>query len=460
MGNRQQALDFINSAVTAINDKTQPSHLQHGYQLLTSAVLADPTYGHAHYQLGNSNSDLNCLPAAIGNWRRALECELTDDERAKTLTNLGWRLHTMGQTEEALAVSLEALRYKPDAPLAYLNLSLIYGFYGDSKKSVEHAEKAFALDPVDVHPEIALAFALLFDGQYARGFRHFEQRFRWRLHNFLHYPYPKWEGEADKTVFLVADQGLGDTLSFSRFVALAAQRAKYIHACVQPELMRLFTHAFRHLPNVNLIPAPAPFPEADGWSTFVSLPSALGLTDEEIVNTPHISCPRVGSYDNWKVPDRKLHIGIAWGGSKLNDVDKHRNIPLVKFLDLYQVEGIQLYSLQVDDRVKELHELGCAALVRDLSSYIRDVQDTVGILAQLDLVITCESALGHIAALAGKECWVPYSYQGRDYRLGLNGEKKLWTPKHRVFQQEPDSRWEQPFTQIVDRLRWKMIHGR
>ncbi len=79
------------------------------------------------------------------------------------------------------------------------------------------------------------------------------------------YPYPKWEGEKDKTVFLSADQGLGDTLSFSRFLPAASKKCKYIHCLIQPELMRCFNEAFTTLPNVNFLPSGSPFPQADVW---------------------------------------------------------------------------------------------------------------------------------------------------------------------------------------------------
>ena len=91
---------------------------------------------------------------------------------------------------------------------------------------------------------------------------------------------------------------------------------------------------------------------------------------------------------------------------------------------------------------------GGVALIRDLSSYINDVADTVSLLQNLDLVICCETALGHISALAGKECWVPYSHLGRDYRIGLGGEQMLWTPKTKVFRQRPDNAWGPVFEEI------------
>jgi hypothetical protein len=458
MGDRKAAIEFYNEAVKTVQDRSQPSFLSHAYGLFSSACMVDPTFGTGWYQAGNNNSDLDRLYAAVACWRRGLQEDLPKDDIPKALVNLGWRLHGLGRTDEALRVTREALTIDPELALGWNTLSLIQNILGDSVGSVSSAREAHRLDPNDLNCEMALGFALLFDGQYQEGYKHFEKRFEWRLHNYLHYPYSRWTGEdlSDKTLFLSADQGMGDTLSYARFVERAAKKCGFIHASVQSELMRLFQYAFAHLPNVNLIPIPSPLPAADYWTTFVSLPFALGLTADEVRDTPHIKVTRFTSMTSWLVPDRKFHIGIAWAGSPLNDINKHRNIPLQHFLELYRVPGVQLYGLQVDDRAKDLENMGTAALIRDLKPYIRDVTDTLGILPQLDLVITCESALGHICALADKECWIPYSWLGRDYRLGCSGEQMLWTPKHRIFRQGSDMQWEPVFEQIVTALKEKV----
>ena len=456
MGDRSAAINFYNTAVASANDKTYPENLSHSYQLFVSSCYADPTFGVAFYQTGNNNSELGHLPAAIACWRRALQCEMTDLEKAKVLSNLSWRLHTTGEIDEAVPLAFEATRLDPTLSHAWLNLALLHETMDDSEKAVEFARKAFDLDPTDSMMEMALSFALMFNRQFAEGLRHFEIRFKYKLHNFLSYPQPKWNGEPDKTVFLVADQGLGDTLSYARFVEAAAKRARYLHICIQPSLMRLFSHAFMHLPNINLLPLPSQFPPADAWSTFVSLPYALGLTDDEIRNTPQIEVPVFSLPKTWKVPDRKLHIGIAWRGSTLNEINKDRSIPVTQFLDLYKVPGIQLYSLQVDDNRNQLHDQGCAALIKDLAGYVSDVCDTVSLLKELDLVITCESALGHICAAANKECWIPYSYAGRDYRIGLTGDDPIWTPKHRFFRQGKDQDWAPVFEKMGAALRERL----
>lgn len=464
MGNREQATKLLIKGEESARDKSVPTNADHGYQLLASAGYADPTWAHAFYVNGCTASDLIRPHASVALFRRALECEQTSGERHRTLTNLAWELMKIGNHKEALPLLHEAMTLEPKSSLPNMHCSMIWQILGDTKKAVGYALKCFELaDPNDGQgypiAEFQLAFALLFDGQFAAGLKRFESRFAARLPNFLLYPYKKWEGEKGKTLFLVADQGLGDTLSYARFVEAAAKRCRYIHMCTQAELRRTFEHAFRHLPNINFLPSPSNFPgDADAWSTFVSLPFALGLTDAEIKNAPNIDVPRDPMPTSWKVPDRKFHIGIAWAGSPLNDIDKHRNIPIHHFMELYRVPGIQLYALQCDSKKSDLNLWGFAPLVKDLSGYLRCIADTYSVLSHLDLVITVESALGHICAMGGHEHWVGYSWCGRDYRAGPNGKdaQRIWTPKAKFFQQSDDMRWEPVFERIVEALREKV----
>ena len=409
--------------------------------------------------------DLERPHAAVALYRRALECEQTPDERKLTLSNLAWALTKVGGQREAINHLHAALDIDPKMALPYMHLALCHTTLGNTSVAAGFAQKCFDLSDKNNGEAIALAefqlaFALLFDRQYALGLKHFESRFPCRLPNFLLYPYPKWKGEHGKTLFLVADQGLGDTLSYARFVDRAARRCRYIHMCVQSELRRVFEHAFRHLPNINFMPSPSNFPgDADAWSTFVSLPYALGLSDEEIKEEPNIDVPRYPMSTAWKVPDRKFHIGIAWAGSPLNDIDKHRNIPIHLFMELYRCEGVQLYSLQVDAKKADLNLWGFAPLIKDNSGYLRDVADTMSMLPALDLVISVELALGHICSMADHECWVPYSWLGRDYRIGVDeSSERLWTPRTKIFQQGSDMRWEPVFERIVEALKEK-VHG-
>jgi len=463
MDKREQAQKLLAKGEAAAHDKSRSTNQDHGYQLLASACYCDPTWAHAFYANGCVASDLQRPHAAVALFRRALEGEQTPEERHRTLSNLAWEVMKYGGHDEAVPLLHEAIELSPKAALPWLHLSLCHTTFGETHTAVSCAQKCLDLaDRADAQAmctaEFALAFALLYDRQYAAGLKAFESRFEARLPNFLLYPYPKWKGENGKTLFLVADQGLGDTLSYARFVRQASERCRYIHMCVQSELRRVFEHAFRHLPNINFMPSPSNFPgDADAWSTFVSLPYALGLTDDEIKSAPNIDVPRYPMPTQWKVPDRKFHIGIAWAGSPLNDIDKHRNIPIHHFMELYKIPGVQLYGLQVDQKKSDLNLWGFAPLIRPLDGYIRDIADSYSILPHLDLVISVESALGHICSMGDHECWIPYSHLGRDYRIGTNeNSERLWTPKHRIFQQSSDMRWEPVFERIVEALRKKV----
>jgi tetratricopeptide (TPR) repeat protein len=465
MGDRAAATRFYEQADRVRKDGSDPLNAKRSYELFSAACYADPTWWLTWYQHGNNHNDIKLNHAAVACWRRALQCEIENPiDRAKVLSNFGWGLSQIGEIDAAYSVLTEATKLAPKHAAAWTNLSTIQGQLGSPSAAVGSARIGKNLDPENLAGQMSLSFALLFNRQFVEGFKEFECRYAYALHNFLHYPYPKWLGEPGKTVFLVADQGLGDTLSFARFVPVAASVAKYLHLYVQPELVRLFQHAFMFLKNVNIIPyqVQCPYPEADAWTTFVSLPFALKLTDEQIRIAPPIPAdagqaglPRV-SGASWKVPDQKLHVGIAWAGSELNLINKHRSIPLTHFFELARVKGVQLYSLQIDQaKIKEMNDLGGGAFIRDLSSYVRDVADSMSLIRNLDLVITCESALGHICSTIGKECWVPYSYLGRDYRAGHNptdAADRLWTPNHRFFSQSKSQKWEPVFERIEQEL--------
>ncbi len=462
MGDRKTAVDFYNSGASAANDKANPQNLTTAYNLFVSSVYADPTWWQSSYQCGNNVADLGHHAAAVASYRRSLACDLGDEDKAKVCANLCDRLHKIGHVEESLHYGRLAVQLDPKSIVAWINLSVTYQTMRLPKDSVAAAQVAYDLNHDDVSAQMCLAFALLFDGQYVRGFDMFEARYRYALHSFTQYPYPKWRGERDCTLMLVADQGMGDTLDFARFVPEVLRRVKFAHVAVHRELMRPFQQAFIRHDNIDIVPLQPNFRQADFYTSFVSLPWSLKLTQEEIVGTPQINLPSSGvasMYNqSWKVKDAKVHIGIAWAGSALNQINPYRSIPVATFLELYRVSGIQLYSLQVGERSKDMHEQGCAASIKDLTGHIGDVSDTVSFLQHLDLVISCESALPHICAAVGRECWVPYSWLGRDWRLGVSGEARLWTPKHRVFLQNEGEAWEPVFARIVEVLK-ERVHG-
>ena len=238
------------------------------------------------------------------------------------------------------------------------------------------------------------------------------------------------------------------------FIPAAAARVGKLIFAVQPELVRLLA---KSLPGVDVVPWPKVFPLADAWCAIASLPTVLGLTTAEIRDCPGLPTPRLTPPGGWALPGRRFRIGICWAGSPGNDIDKWRSLASpAPFLTLYQVPGVELYSFQVGDRAKQLHEIGAVGLIRDLSPWIRDVADAAAILSQMDLVITVETFLGHLAGHLGLPCWVLYSYNGGDWRLSTPSTGSLWYPAHRVLQQDPDADWRRVWRRVVEQLTIKV----
>jgi len=462
---RNSAIDFHNRALEIVGHDKQTA-----YRLLCSCVTVDPAMAGGWYMLGNATADLNMFDASVACFRRALALEDTTEPggmnpelRAKCLVNLSHRLTNVGDNEEAGRVNEQAIEMLAANPeldwegraFAYTNMSQILSVLDFGEAAIAFAEKGWALNQSPII-ELGLAFALMFHGDLAEGLKHFESRFGYRLQSYLEYPYDRWDGKTDhnKTLFVVSEQGLGDTISFARFLGMVGARCKKVIFQVHPELHRLMSASLKHWGNVECVPLSTQFPVADAWCSVMSLPVAMGLTTEQITNIRQGWTPRYEKRPapEWKYPGPEMHVGIAWAGSAANGIDKWRSVPMAMFLELAKVAGVRLYSLQVGERVQDMHEVGAAALVRDLYPYIRDVADTCAILDELDMVISVESFLGHLCGAMGKECWLLASQRGGDWRLGRSREKSLWYDNHRLFRQGSDGEWAPVFKRLVEAL--------
>jgi tetratricopeptide (TPR) repeat protein len=457
---RRSAADIFNHGLAALH-ATPPDHAT-AYRLFASAVQVDPDLAVGWFGIGNANGDMNLLPAAVAAYRRGLLCVedgqpggLDDDLRTKLEVNLGHRLYHMGQHDEARWYTQAVLERRPNDPNALCNMSLIHSVAGRHEEAIEFGRRAWRAAPNDPIIETGYAFSLLFAGRLAEGLHHFEARFPYKLPQYLKHPYPVWKGEPleGRTLFICADQGLGDTLSFLRFVPLVATRAAKVVMLIQAELVRFASAMFQAFPNVEIMAMPGSFPPADYWISPMSLPLPLGLTDAQIAAQPDLPAPPFRSAPTWKIPGRKLHVGICWAGSPMCDIEKWRTVPLEMFLSLYDVPGVQLYSLQKGPRAEELHKTGAGSVLRDLGPYINDVGDTMGILRELDLVVTIETSLGHMAGVLGSECWVLYAHNGGDWRIGRGEDGVLWYKRHRIFKQGTDAKWEPVIERVKAALR-------
>jgi tetratricopeptide (TPR) repeat protein len=457
---RKQAIEFVNQGVIDTNGANGlPKNPQLGYQKICSAVEIDPTFAHGWFNVGNANGDLKLGRAAVAAYRRALQMkkgteigDLTANYRAHCLCNLGHSLYHLGKLDEAKQHTLASIEMDNKLAFSWINLSMIQSMQGEDEAAEVSARKAHFLDSGNAAIEVGLAFSLLHQKKYEEGLRAFEARYPYKLTHFLQYPYPQWKGENGAELFLCSDQGLGDSIDFLRFVPEVQKRCKHVWLGCQQELISTVQAMFGHYENFTFLPLPQPFPPATHWAALMSLPTALRLNDKQIANTPMPECKVPDTAAPWKNENAKFHVGIAWAGSPMNEVDQYRSASVDNFLELARVPNVQLYSLQVGERAPELHIAGAATILKDLSAYIRTVMDTLSILKHLDMVICVDTGVGHMAGMMDVETWIPVAYNGCCWRFTRHGESALWYGKHRLFRQGADAKWEPVFENIVAEL--------
>ena len=449
------------------------------YRCAASSVEVDEAFADGWLLVGMLLADMGNLAAACAAYRAGLRCPEGDDKgdltpvlRHKFLVNLGHRLLGLDDLAAAETVTDEAIRFygrTPDglhvdgAAKAHTNRSLIYSHRGSHGAAVVEARRGFEMFDCP-ETEMSLAFAHLFEGDYASGLLHFERRFDYKLQQYNNLPYPRfdWVRDVDRTLIVLCEMGLGDSLSFARFIPKAAEIVNRLIFQVQPGLAGLLEHAFPE--NVEVVPQSYVLPRAHAWCPVFSVPVALDLATNEIRDWPGLDPARLTVSRDIRLghgfsPDN-FNIAIAYAGAPASDIDGHRSIPPEMFLPLLDVPGVRLWSVQTGDRVQALHQAGMVSMVHDLSPWIRDCRDTAAILRQVDLTICCESFVGHLCGALEVECWVAASKMGRDWRIGTEGDRALWYPGHRVFRQGDDRSWRPVFAAMCKALRERLAwHG-
>jgi tetratricopeptide (TPR) repeat protein len=417
--------------------------------LYEQAIRLHPTLPDAYNNIAVLLKSMRRLPAAVACLKRAV---LYAPNVGGLYSNLGNMLWMNLEFEDAMAAFRRALELDPDRPETYHNLGLLQFSLGDYRKAVECYDRALALKPGNHLVMWDRALALLAGGDLARGFTAYDtrfdlddptMRFDLKLKAVRSIPLPLWQGEslAGKTLYVYAEQGLGDTMQFARFLPLAArQGARVIFDC-QPELLRLLTGLAGVAELRAATPGIAP-PQADFHLPLMSLPNRFGITLETIpAAVPYLSLPpAVAGPSLPRPPGTRLAIGIAWAGRPEHTNDHNRSMRLEDFLGLADLPGVALYSLQKGPRSRDIAALGATALLADLDPQIQDFVDTARLMLQLDLVICIDSSLAHLAGALGRSAFVLLPFTP-DWRWLGHREDSPWYPTLRLFRQQAIGDW-------------------
>jgi Flp pilus assembly protein TadD len=413
------------------------------------ALRLDPGYAEAHYNLGNALRELARYGEAVACYDRALALR---PDWAGGHCNRGLALAAQGQQAAAEAAYRAALALTPDYAEAQNNLGLALQLQGRLEDARAHFDRAVELAPEFASPRANRAQLALLQGDFARGWPEYE--WRWRLPGMFlpRVAAPVWDGSspAGRTFLLRAEQGFGDTLQFVRFAAaLERAGATAIVEC-QPALAPLLAKA-RGVQQV--VPRGSPPPRCDFQIPLASLPGVLGIRDVAGIpaEVPYLAAD-AGRRDAWRAALARYaggKVGIAWRGNPKHPQDCHRSIPPERFAVLAR-PGVTLVSLQAGERARGIP--GIVEPAPDPERTPLPFAEWAALVATLDLVITCDSVMAHLAGALGIPVWIALPLVP-DWRWLLGRDDSPWYPTARLFRQTRLDDWEPVFARVAAALR-------
>jgi tetratricopeptide (TPR) repeat protein len=473
----------------------QSGELEQAAASLGEAIRLKPDYAEAHYNLGNTLVELNRREEAVPVYRRALELKpdyvdalnnlglalnelgkpgeaaillqqatRLKPDHAEALNNLGLALADQGRFDEASAVYDCALRVNPRYAEAHTNLGSAYKEQGRLEEAIACYDYALWLQPGAASTHWNRSLAYLAQGDYKRGWAEYEWRWKRKRTRRRPFTQPAWDGSPleGRTIVLYMEQGLGDMIQFIRYAPLVKQRG----GRVVVECPNILVQLFSSVAGVDhLVAEGSELLSFDVHAPLMSLPYLLGTRLDTVpADVPYLSVPAelVQQWHDRLAGDETFKIGIAWQGNPHHKWDRHRSVPVSQFAPLAAVPGVELIRLQ--------HGHGAAALCsvdkRFCMTELARVQEpeggtfaeTAALMMNLDLIVTVDTAVAHLAGALALPVWVALSTIV-DWRWLLQRSDTPWYPTMRLFRQSELGKWEPVFARMADELR-TLVAGR
>jgi tetratricopeptide (TPR) repeat protein len=449
---------------------------------IDQAIALKPSAALYHVNRAGALLALGRLEAAEEGCRTALRLKRNCAEASQVI---GHVLSDLGRPEAAVEAYRDALRHKPDLPDLHNNLGLALRLANRLDEAAEALQQAVRRTPQDVQaqgnlagvlkelgrlpeagacyraalrqqPEDAalhlnLALALLLSGRLAEGWQEYEWRFRAGVARVPPSDRPQWNGEplGGRVLLIRAEQGMGDTIQFCRHVPAVAGDGSVILE-VQPGLRVLMYR----LPGVSrVVEVGEPPPHFDLCCPLLSLPRLVG---SRAVEVPYLAAEpeRVARWRS-RLGSGGYRIGIAWQGNPASLAERGRSVPLRHFLPLAQIPGVRLISLQKHHGLEQLDTapsgLDIETLGEDFDSGPQAFVDAAAVMQSLDLVVTSDTSVAHLAGALGHPVWAALQHVP-DWRWLLEGDESKWYPTMRLFRQPQRGDWDSVFARIAERL--------
>ncbi len=398
-------------------------------------VELDANDADARQQFGNTLCRLGRSAEAEGHYRYAIALKPGSWELH---VDLGNALRSQGQLPQAIEHYRKALEINARYPLAHYNLGVGLMECGQFHEAIECYRSALAASPDLVEAKWNCALCLLTTGNFEQGWELFESRLEKAPAAARKFPMPRWSGGdlGGKDILIHAEQGFGDTLQFARYVTLLSRfcRPRAIVLECQPELTRLL----QNLPGVSRVIAGGveATPVADVHFPLLSLPLLFRTGLDTIpARTPYIKADDVLVHE-WKYRLRnepRMKVGLAWSGRATHPDDARRSLSPAALSPLFNIAHVCFVSLQPG--------ASPPPGLLDHAGELRDFADTAALISRLDLVISVDTAVAHLAGAMGKRVWLLSSWQG-EWRWLRDRSDSPWYPSMTIFRQSQPGCWD------------------
>jgi tetratricopeptide (TPR) repeat protein len=428
--------------------------------LLTRAAAQNPNDPLILNNLGLACHRAGRLEMAIQAFDAAIKIA---PDHVKTLHNLGNVYLDLNDMDATIVCYRKALDLTPNDAQAHCNLGKLYLEGLDPGRALLHFRAAAAINPDDAEVWMNIAKTALMLGDFETGWRHFRWRFKLKNSRITIYPHryriPRWDGTSFKTRRLLVhcEQGLGDTIQFSRLLPLVKARGGRITFQVQPSLAPLY----RDFPGIDTLQvltdrAPASI-EADYYIPLMDLPGLLNISLDTIPAVSPYLFADLRMALRWRrhFKTHRLKIGIVWAGNPLHKHDTLRSCRLDYFLTMTAMEQVRLYSLQKEVSDQERCQISERNDLIHLGDGFKTFAETAAAVHNLDLVITADTSMAHLAGAMGKPTWLMLNYLP-DWRWMLERTDSPWYPSMRLFRQPAPGDWDGLF-EALDRALLKQV---
>ena len=364
----------------------------------------------------------------------------------------GGALYELQRYEDAAAAAARGLAADDRHVALWTDRANALREFGRFDEALAHYDRALALDPAHGPALYGRGTLLLFLGRYREGWPGFEHRRITAVWRPRGAGTPEWDGSAldGRRLLLHGEQGLGDTIQFLRFAARLPEPGADVIVEV-PQSLRALAAT---LPGIAVRAHAEPPPAHDVHASLMSLPFLLGVGDDlGAASVPYLTADPA-RFAAWagRLPPGPFRVGIAWQGNPRAAVDRLRSVPLKAFAPLAAIPGVELVSLQKADGLEQLQALpdgmSVTVLPEDFAAGPDSFMDTAAVMANLDLIVSIDSAVSHLAGALGRPLFVALK-QVPEWRWKPEGERSDWYPTARLFRQARRGDWDELFGRIA-----------